>query len=470
MEQQRDSWGSKFGFIMAAAGSAVGLGNIWRFPYLAGTNGGGAFVLIYLFFVIIVGLSIMIAEYTLGRAKSRAAVGAYKAVSPRWTFAGFMGVLTALLIMGFYPVVGGWATAYIFKPFSGLLASPDVAEGFFGAFTTKSVEPIIWTIIYLALNITVVAGGVSGGIEKAGKVLMPLLFVLLIVVAINGLMLPGAMDGLNFLLKPDFSLVTGSTFLAALGQAFFSLSLGMGCMITYGSFLSKDENIKGNALLVTITDTAIALIAGIAMFPSIFAYGLEPAAGPGLIFIVMPTIFAHMGGALGTVMHLLFFIAFTAAALTSSVSLMEVVVDYFIEQHEMTRKKALTITSIIIVILSILSSLSMGVMADFTILGAGFFDLLDLLTDKVYMAIGGLFLAITVGYFMDEEEVKNELTNNGAIPFGLYNVWRFLLRYVIPILIAIVSVTGIIAVEQTGLMIAGLISIVIMAVLSPKMR
>ncbi len=470
MEQQRDSWGSKFGFIMAAAGSAVGLGNIWRFPYLAGTNGGGAFVLIYIFFVIVVGLSIMIAEYTLGRAKSRAAVGAYKAISPRWTFAGFMGVLTALLIMGFYPVVGGWATAYIFKPFTGLLASPEVAEGYFGPFISSTVEPLIWTMIYLALNIVVVAGGVSGGIEKVGKVLMPMLFILLVIVAINGLMLPGAMEGLKFLLYPDFSKVTGSTFLAALGQAFFSLSLGMGCMITYGSFLSKDEDIKGNALLVTITDTAIALIAGIAMFPSLFAYGMEPAAGPGLIFMVVPSIFAHMGGALGTIMHLLFFIAFTAAALTSSVSLMEVVVDYFIEQHTMSRKKALTITATIIVILSILSSLSMGVMSDFLILGAGFFDVLDLLTDKVYMAIGGMFLAIAVGWSMDKEEVKKEITNNGAIPFAIFDAWYALLRYVIPIVIAIVSVTGIISVEQTGLMVAGLISIVIMAALSKKMK
>lgn len=391
MEKQRDNWGSRIGFIMASAGSAVGLGNIWRFPYLAGSNGGGAFVLIYLFFTVFVGLSVMIGEYTLGRTKSRAAVGAYKAVDRRFTFVGFMGVLTALLIMGFYPVVGGWSTAYIFKGFTGILNNPDTVGDAFGLFISQSYQPLIWTLIYLTFNTFIVAKGISGGIEKAGKVLMPTLFVLMIIVAIKGLTIPGSMAGLDFLFRPKFHEVTGETVLAALGQSFFSMSLGMGVMITYGSFLGKDENIKGNALLVMIMDTGIALLSGIAMFPALFAYGLEPAAGPGLIFEVMPTIFAHMGG-IGTIFHFLFFIAFTAAALTSSVSLMESVVDYFIEQHEMTRKKAVGISATIMFILCILASLSMGVMSDVTFFGVGFFDFLDMLTDKVYMAIGGLFL------------------------------------------------------------------------------
>lgn len=469
MEQQRDNWGSRFGFIMAAAGSAVGLGNIWRFPYLTGVSGGGAFILIYVCFAIIVGLSVMLAEFTLGRNKARASTGAYKSVGTQWTFVGFMGVLTALFIMGFYPVVGGWATAYIFKGFTGLLSHPDNVESVFGAFITHPYQPLIWMLIYLALNIIIVAKGVSGGIEKAGKVLMPTLFILLIIIMVRGLTLPGSGKGVEFLFKPDFTKINGQVVLAALGQAFFSLSLGMGCMITYGSFLAKTENLKGNALIVTIMDTVIAILAGLAMFPATFAYGIDPAAGPGLIFVVMPTVFANMGG-VGVVFHLLFFIAFTVAALTSSISLMEVVVDYFIEQHHKNRKSAIVITSVIMIIMCVLSSLSLGALSHITFLGVGMFDFLDKLTDKVYMAIGGLLLCICVGWAMKKEDVYNEVTNNGELKFGLFNVWYTLIRFVLPIVIAIVSITGIIATEQRALMILGIVSIFVMGIFSKKMH
>lgn len=468
MSHERENWGSRFGFIMAAAGSAVGLGNIWRFPYLTGTSGGGAFILIYVLFALFVGLSVMLAEFTLGRYTAKAATGAYKQISRQWTFVGFMGVLTALFIMGFYPVVGGWATAYIFKGFTGLLQHPEAVGDAFGAFTSDPVQPLIWMVIYLALNIAIVIKGISGGIEKAGKVLMPTLFLLLVIIAIRGLTLPGASAGVSFLFKPDFSKLNGSVALAALGQAFFSLSLGMGCMITYGSFLAKTEDLKGNALIVTIMDTCIALLAGLAMFPAAFAYGVDPAAGPGLIFVVMPTVFAHMGG-LGQVFHVLFFIAFTVAALTSSISLMEVVVDYFIEQHHKTRKQAVLYTSIIMVIMCVLASLSLGVMADFHILGVGVFDFLDILTDKVYMAIGGMLLCLCVGWSVKKEDIYNEVTNNGELKFGLFGLWYGLIRFVNPILIAIVSVSGLIANENRALMIAGLASIGVMAIFSKKM-
>ncbi len=468
MSQERDNWGSKFGFIMAAAGSAIGLGNIWRFPYLTGTSGGGAFLMVYIICAIFVGFSIMLAEFTLGRYTAKAAAGAFKTVGPQWTFVGFMGVLTALMIMGFYPVVGGWATAYIFKSFGSLLTNPDTAAAAFEPFISSAWEPLIWTGIYLVLNIVVVSKGIAGGIEKVTKVLMPALFILMVVVAARGLSLPGASEGVKFLFQPDFSKLDGSVVLSALGQSFFSMSLGMGCMITYGSFLSKDANLVSNAVLVTIFDTCCALIAGLAMFPAIFAYGIDPASGPGLIFVVMPTVFAHMGGA-GKIMGTLFFIAFTFAAWSSSVSLFEVVIDYMIEELQKTRTQAVAVSSVIIAILAILSSLSLGVMSDVTFLGVGTFDFLDILTDKVFMAIGGALLAIAVGWAVPKQTIYQEVTNDGAVKFGLFNVWYALLRYVIPVVVAIISITGMVAHDNKALIGVGLVSVAVMAAFSKKM-
>lgn len=466
--QTRENWGSRLGFIMAAAGSAVGLGNIWRFPYMAGQNGGSAFILIYLVFVFVIGLSVMTAEFAVGRKTSLAAVGAFKSVSPSWTFAGVLGVISAFFIMGFYPVVGGWALAYVLKSVTGLMADAGVIGDSFGAFITNPVEPLIWMIIFLLMNIVIVAKGISGGIEKAGKVLMPTLFGLLIIIAIRSLTLPGAGAGISFLFTPDFSQVTGQTYLAALGQAFFSLSLGMGCMITYGSYLSKDEKLPNNALIVTTLDTGVALLAGLAIFPALFAFGMEPAAGPGLVFVVVPTIFAQMGG-LGTILSVLFFVALTVAALTSSVSLMEVVVSYLIDQKQMERKKAVYATGAIMTVTGILSSLSLGIMSGVTFLGVGVFDFFDILTDKIFLAIGGMLIAIFVGWVMNKQDLQDELTNGGTIQFGMFNVWYNLIKYVIPLAVAVVAVAGIISIEQTGLMIFGLAVIVLLAVFSKKL-
>lgn len=466
--KQRENWGSRIGFLMAAAGSAVGLGNIWRFPYMAGENGGSAFILIYLVFVFVIGLSVMTAEFAVGRKTSLAAVGAFKSVNPNWTFTGVIGVISAFFIMGFYPVVGGWALAYVVKSVTGLLADPGAIGDAFGAFIGNPVEPLIWMVIFLLMNIVIVAKGISGGIEKAGKILMPTLFVLLVLIAIRSMTLPGAGAGLAFLFTPDFSVVTGATFLAALGQAFFSLSLGMGCMITYGSYLSKDERLPSNALIVTSLDTAVALLAGLAIFPALFAFGMEPTAGPGLVFVVVPNIFAQMGG-IGVLFSVLFFIALTVAALTSSVSLLEVVVSYLIDQKQMERKKAVYSTGAIMTVTGILSSLSLGVMSGFTILGVGVFDFFDILTDKIFLAIGGMLLAIFVGWAMKKEDLKDELTNGGTIQFGLFEVWYNLIKYVIPVAVAVVAVAGIISITQTSLMIFGVLVIIVLAAFSKKL-
>ncbi len=468
--EKRENWGSKIGFIMAAAGSAVGLGNIWKFPYTAGENGGGAFVLVYLVFVALIGFSVMLTEFAVGRRKNLAAVGAFKSVDRRWTFAGVLGVLSGFLIMGFYPVVGGWALAYIFKVLGGLLNNPGAIGDVFGAFITGTTEPLMWMVLYLILNIVIVVKGVASGIEKAGKILMPLLFAILIVIAIKGLTLPGAMAGMEFLFRPDFSKLNGTVVLAALGQAFFSLSLGMGCMITYGSYLNKQENLIQNAAIVTSMDTAVALLAGIAMFPAMFAFGMEPAAGPGLVFVVVPSIFAEMGS-VGTLFAALFFIALTVAALTSSVSLLEVVVAFLIDEKKFSRPKAVFSSSTVMAILCVLASLSLGGLGP-KLFGIGAFDVFDLITDKVFLAIGGMLLCIFAGWRLNKEDLYNEITNNGAIKFGVFEGWYTLVKYIIPITIALVAISGIQAGFQSGagpIMILGIVIIGLFAAISKKL-
>ena len=468
MNQPRENWGSRFGFLMAAAGSAIGLGNIWRFPYTTGQNGGGAFILIYLVFVFAIGLSVMTAEFAVGRRTGLAAVGAFKKYDSRWTFVGVIGVVSAFFIMGFYPVVGGWSIAYVLKSFTGLLSDPAAIGDSFGGFIGDSVQPLIYMLIFLALNIVIVAKGIGGGIEKASKVLMPALFGILVILMVRSVSLPGAGAGLEFLFKPDFSEVTGQTFLAALGQAFFSLSLGMGCMITYGSYLKKDENLPQNAAIVTTLDTLFAIFAGIAIFPALFAYGMEPAAGPGLVFVVVPTVFAEWGG-LGVVFSALFFTALTVAALTSSVSLLEVVAAYLIDQKNIARKTAVYGAGAVMIVMGILSSLSLGVMSGFTFLGVGVFDFFDILTDKIFLAIGGMLLAIFAGWVVNKEDLRAELTNEGKVSFKLFEAWYAMVKYVIPLAVAVVAVFGILDISSKSLMIFGLAVIAVLALFSKKL-
>ncbi len=470
MEKQRENWGSRVGFVLAAAGSAVGLGNIWRFPYLTGENGGSAFILIYLVFVIFIGISVMIAEFTLGRNSGLATVGAIKSYSDRFTFVGAMGVLAAFLIMGFYPVVGGWALAYILESVTGLYSlTPDEIGDTFGAFITGGVQPLIWMLIFLGMNILIVAKGIKGGIEKAAKVLMPTLFILLIFIAIRSLTLEGAGEGLSFIFRPDFSEVDGGTFLSALGQAFFSLSLGMGAMITYGSYLSKKESLVENAVIVTALDVGVALLAGVAMFPAIFAYGMEPAQGPGLVFVVIPMVFAEMGG-IGSLFGIIFFISLSVAALTSSVSLMEVVVSYLIDQRDMQRKKAVYGTGFVMALMAILASLSLGVFDPLPVFNVGFFDLFDILSDKVFLGLGGMFIAIVTGWIVDKEVLRKELTNDGTTSFALFEFWHFLIKWIIPLAVAVVAVFGIIDIEQTSVMLFGIGIVALLAIFSRKLH
>ena len=464
---QREKWSSKIGLIFAAAGSAVGLGNIWRFPYMTGEYGGSAFIIIYLGCVLLIGLSIMIAEWTIGRSSNLESASAFKKVNKNWTFAGFLGVLAAFLILGFYPVVGGWSLAYIFKSVTGLLSSPDIG-GEFGAFVSSDLQPLFWMAIYLVINIAIVSKGVSKGIEKASKIMMPAILVLFILVSIRGLTLSGASAGLEYIFKPDWSEVNGQTFLAALGQAFFSMSLGMGIMITYGSYIPKEGKIPNSAALVTLLDTGVALLAAVAIFPALFAFGMEPSDGAGLVFMVLPAVFAEMG-TLGPVFSVIFFSALTLAALTSSMSLLEVVVAYLMDEKKLTRKKAVIGTGIILVVMNIISSLSMGLLSDFTIFGVIVFDFFDFITDKVFLAIAGMLSAVFVGWVLKKEDVKKELSNGGTVKFALFEAWYFLVKFVIPIAVAIVALVGITSLEQRSLAIFGVAVVVALGVFSKKL-
>ncbi len=463
----REKWTSKLGLILAAAGSAVGLGNIWRFPYLTGLHGGSAFIIIYLVCAIVIGMSVMVAEWSLGRRANLASAGAYKKYNKSWTFAGTLGVLTAFLILGFYPVVGGWSLAYMFKSGTGLLAATDFGD-VFGGFVGGNFEPLVWMVLYLLLNVVIVARGVTQGIEKASLVMMPVLFILLVIVAVRSVTLPGAQAGLSYLFKPDWSVVSGKTFLDALSQAFFSLSLGMGIMITYGSYIPKSDEIPKNVATVTLIDTGIAILAGVAIFPALFAFGMEPGKGAGLVFMVVPAIFAKMG-TLGPIFSIIFFAALTLAALTSSMSLMEAVVAYLMDEKGLARKTAVVGTSAALAVMNILASLSMGLLGDVKIFGAGFFDLFDLITDKVFLAIGGLLVTVFVGWVMNKEDLKDEITNGGSVKFALFEVWHFAVKFIIPLAIAVVVVSGILELPNKSLAVFGLAVIALMAVFSKKL-
>ena len=442
---QRDQFKSRIGFIFAAAGSAVGLGNIWKFPYLAGKHGGGAFVIIYLLSVLLVGFSLMLMEFALGRNTSLAAVGAFRTLDKRFTFLGIMGVISAFLIMGFYPVVGGWSVAYVVKTLTGELASVDAAslDAVFGTLITGTFTPIFWTLIYLLMNIVIVAGGIGEGIEKASKMMMPALFVLLIILSVRSITLPGAGAGLEYMFKPDWSQVDGGIVLAALGQAFFSLSLGMGCMITYSSYLSKEENLVSTALIVPGLDTLVALLAGVVIIPATIAFGFEVGAGPGLVFVTLPAVFATMGATVGKILGLLFFILITLAALTSSMSLLEVVVSYLVDEKNMTRKKAVTLAGAVMFVMSIAASMSMGGWSGFTVMGNNLFDLFDKLTSIILMPLGGMGISIYIGWFWGKDKARAEVTNDGTVKFALFDLWFFLCRWIIPLIIGYVFVTGI---------------------------
>ena len=440
MSTNRVTFGSKIGVILATVGCAVGLGNIWRFPYMLGSNGGAAFLLVYLLCILLLGLPVMITEFFIGRHTNRNAAGAFKELAPgtKWSLIGYNGVLAAFLILGFYSVVAGWTLEYVLQAFSGSL-SDKTATDFatdFSNFSTGLIRPIIWTVTFIVLTHAIIIFGVKSGIERASKIMMPLLFLFLLILAIRSVTLPNASEGLTFLFQPDFSKINSSVILSAMGQAFFSLSIGMGCLITYASYFKKETNLQTTALQVTILDTLVALLAGIMIFPAVFSFGITPTAGPELVFITLPNVFAQLP--MGSVWSAIFFILLALAALTSTISMHEVATAYVHEEHKMSRNKAAWVVSAGAIILGVLSSLSFGVLKDFTIGGMIFFDFLDYLTAKIMLPVGGMLICIFAGTRVERKVIKAELTNEGTIPFYFFNTYAFFMKYVAPIAIGII--------------------------------
>mgnify|MGYP000850637747 CR=1 FL=1 len=405
----REQWGSKLGFILAASGSAVGIGNIWKFPYIAGENGGGAFTLIYLLCILIVGLTIEVVEFAIGRNTQRSPVGAFKKIAPNsnWKWVGFIGVLSSFVILSYYGVVGGWILKYIFISISGgfesLSNDPDKASKLFNTFIGTTWSPIVFMAVFNVLCVYVIINGVKDGIENWSKIMMPIITVLLLVLAIRGLTLPGGTQGLKFLFLPRFEDLTASAVVLALGHSFFTLSLGMGNMITYGSYLGKEQNLLRSALWVIALDTAVALLAGVAIFTSVFATGADPAGGAGLVFNILPSIFPQL--AYGSVWGTIFFALLFMAALTSAISILEVVTASLIDEKGWSRNRATILFGIIVTIVGVFCSFSMGGginIAEYFgdtfqhYLGTTFFDVMDNLSAKYLMPLGGTLTAIFV--------------------------------------------------------------------------
>lgn len=439
---QRDTWGSKAAFVLAAAGSAIGLGNIWGFPTVAAQNGGAAFLVIYLIAVLFIGAPVMLAELILGRKSQRNPVGAFKAILPdsAWWMVGGLGVLTGLMILSFYAVIAGWTLAYVIKAATGVFG-PDADTA--AIFTDLAADPgqaLLWHALFMVITVSVVLKGVRDGIERWTKVLMPILFVLLILLAARAVTLSGADSGLSFYLNPDFSAVTGSTVLAAVGQAFFSLSLGMGAMITYGSYVSKDQDLVSSAGWVTGFDTLIAILAGLIIFPTLFHAGLDPnQSGPGMVFVVLTSLLSTIppdpyGGIIfGTG----FFLLLAIAALTSSVSLLEVVTSWGVDEKGWTRKKAATwigVAAFVVGVPSALANGAVGWLSSGWPQGPDFLSFMFVLFGQYSLVIGALLISVCVAWVWGVEAAGEEVRADGS-GFAFERTWRFLIRFVAPLAI-----------------------------------
>lgn len=437
---ERISFGSKLGAILAAAGSAVGLGNIWRFPYEAGNHGGAAFILIYLGCIFIFGLPIMVAEFTIGRRAKASTGGSFGVLAPgtKWKWVGYLGVLTGFLIFGYYSVVAGWTLEYLLQALTGGFnnKSADDFVSMFTEFSQDPFRPILWLSVFMIVTHFVIVKGVKNGIEKSSKVLMPVLFILVILLAICSVTLPNAEKGLDFLLKPDFSKVNSDVFLGAMGQAFFSMSLGMGCLSTYASYFGKDTRLAHTAMSVGLIDTFVAVLAGVIIFPAAFSVGINPGSGPSLIFITLPNVFEQAFSSmplLASACASAFYILLALAALTSTISLHEVSTAFFHEKFRISRHKSATIVSVGCWSIGVVSSLALGDWSGYTICGLNIFDALDFLTAKIMLPVSGLLSAVFVGWYLDKNIVKGEATNYGTLKGTFYPLYIFILKFIAPI-------------------------------------
>lgn len=441
----REGFTTSLGVIAATLGSAVGLGNIWKFPYMAGENGGAAFILVYLLCVLLVGLPVMISELIIGRYTQANAVGAFKKLEPHkpWYVVGAAGAISSFLIMAFYTCVVGWVFSYIFKAAVGSLntTDPTITTAVFGTTTSGIWGPLFWQWLVLAVTGAIIMLGVAKGIERITKTLMPILFILLLICDVRALTLPGAAEGLKFLFNPDFSKITGSVILAAMGLSFFKLSVGMGTMITYGSYFGKNENIPLTAMKVALSDTVVSLLAGIAIFPAVFAFGFKPDAGPSLLFITIPTVFSSMP--FGNVIMVIFFILVAIAATGAMLSLIEVPVAFLTEELNWSRIKATLGTVVAIALVGATATLSFSVLSNTLIVSKNFFDLYDYLTSNVLLPIGGFFITVYLSWKWGLQNIIKEATNNGTIAnLGILKVLFFIVKYLTPIAILLILLNG----------------------------
>jgi len=437
---KRDSFGSNIGAIAAIAGSAIGLGNIWRFPYITGENGGGAFLLMYVIFILLIGIPVMTSEFVIGRSAQKNPYGAFRLLAPGkpWFLIGIMGVLAAFFILSFYTTVSGWTLEYFYQTLTGNLSgkSHDELTSMFNDFLNHPFRPYLWFIVFMGLTALIIISGVKNGIERYAKILMPFLLVLLLVLCLRALTLKGAGAGLRFLFHPDLSKITPEVILEALGQGFFSLSIGMGTLITYGSYIRKQDNLASTAFYVSISDTLVAIIAGIAIFPAVFALGGSPSSGAGLTFIILPEVFQRLP--MGNIFALAFFVLLAVAALTSTISVLEVIVAFLVEEVKMARRNATIIASASVSVLGLITVASMGKLSSFTILGKNIFGVLEYLTSNIMLPLGGLFIVLFIGWFHDKNLTKLELTNNGQIRSRYFPLYFFLVRYIAPVAITMV--------------------------------
>ncbi len=442
LSEKREQWSSKLGFILSSAGAAIGLGAIWKFPYVTGMNGGGAFFLIFVAFTLIIGLPLLIAEFIIGRGAGKEAISAYKKLAPDslWVWVGRLGVIGSFLLLSFYSVVGGWVLIYSGMSITGGIIG-DGADyvSMFGVITGSPSLTILGLFLFILVNVLVISFGIQAGIEKANTIMMPLLFVFFIVLVVRSLTLDGAMEGVKFFLSPDFSSITGESILYALGQSFFSLAVGFSCMVTYSSYLKKDVSLPSSASSVVWLNIFVSLLAGLAIFPVVFAFNFEPTQGPGLLFIVLPSVFSQLP--FGQLFLSLFLLLFLFATLTSSFSLFEIIVAAFTSNEKRSRLGVAWITGLIVFAAAIPAALSSSLLADFNVFGKSIFDSTDYLVSNLLLPIGSFLIAVFITRKMDQVIVREQFHLSNHVSTRLYATWYFLIKWVIPIIIVIVFVT-----------------------------
>lgn len=448
---KRENFTSRFGAIAALAGSAVGLGNIWKFPYVAGSNGGGAFLLVYIFFTIAIGFPIMLAEFSLGRRSQQNAFGTFRQLAPNthWYLFGALSIIAAALILSFYGTVSGWTLEYVWLSLTNTFKGQNAADikAIFENFTTHPYKAVLWQSGFMLITGIIVMFGIQKGIEKSTKIMMPLLFVIIVALGISSCTLEGSSKGLKFLFYPNFSQLTGSGILAALGQSFFSLSVGMGILLTYASYIPKKDNLPNISLKVISTDTLVAILAGIAILPAVFSFNINPTEGPGLVFQTLPNVFQQLPA--GQLWAILFFILLTFAALTSAISLLEVPVAYLVEEKKIKRVYAAILSTIVITFIGSFNTLSFGPLKNVKIFGMSIFEACDFLCSNILLPLGGILVCIFAGWYLNKTVLYDEISNQGKLKIRFFKAYVFILKYIAPlcILMILLNVLGIIKVS-----------------------